>query len=116
MLAKLFGLLVSHVNEDGDVDIRLGAGGIGAYMPLVATDMVHEISLFGLPINCLRKCKMLGQAATLWLVSVPLQINGCCRQPTSIKMIGPRPKMDVPEVGGCWESNRFEFKQVSENK
>ena len=66
MLAKLFGLFVSHV--DGDVDIRLGAGGIGAYLPLVATDMVHNISLFGLPINGLRKCNMRGQAAKLWLI------------------------------------------------
>ena len=114
MLAKLFGLFVSHV--DGDVDIRLGAGGIGAYLPLVATDMVHNISLFGLPINGLRTCNMLGQAAKLWLISVPLQINGCCRQPTPIKMIGQRPNMDVPEVGGCRESNRFKFKQASENK
>ena len=57
-VSKAFGLFVSHV--DGDVDIRLGAGGIGAYLPLVATDMVHNISLFGLPINGLRN-------ATCWV-------------------------------------------------
>ena len=58
MLAKLFGLFVSHV--DGDVDIRLGAGGISAYMAFVATDTVHKMSLFGLPINGLRN-------ATCWV-------------------------------------------------
>ena len=41
-------------------------------LPLVATDMVHNISLFGLPINGLRKCNMLGQAAKLWLIQWPL--------------------------------------------